>query len=264
MRTRTRRSSLKKRLEALFTRYHRRDLVYPDPLFFLYDYADLKDREVVAMVASALAYGRVSQIMKSVSTVLDRMEGSPFLFVMNSSPERVRSTFDGFRHRFTRGADLFHLFQGIRTAVERYGSLHHCFLAGLRDGDESVLPALSRFLHSLDLPAGGCRRGFLPSPDEGSACKRWHLLLRWMVREDEVDPGGWGTVDRSKLVVPLDTHMHRIGLSLGFTRRKQADGRTALEITDAFREITPEDPVRYDFVLTRFGIRGDMDMGDLL
>jgi len=78
-----------------------------------------------------------------------------------------------------------------------------------------------------------------------------------MVRRDEVDPGGWNDIPRSKLVVPLDTHMHKIAIMLGLTRRKQADIKTALEITDAFKKIEPDDPVKYDFVLTRFGIRND-------
>ena len=88
--------------------------------------------------------------------------------------------------------------------------------------------------------------------------------MRWMVRDDEVDPGGWHLVPVSKLVVPLDTHMHRIGLMLNLTGRKQADMRAAMEITAAFRSMAPEDPVRYDFVLTRFGIRNDLDTEALL
>ncbi len=94
----------------------------------------------------------------------------------------------------------------------------------------------------------------LPSPGKGSACKRLNLFLRWMVRSDDVDPGGWSGVDAGKLIVPLDTHMHRMGLEVGLTRRKQADMQAALEVTRAFRTIAPEDPVRYDFALTRLGI----------
>lgn len=80
-----------------------------------------------------------------------------------------------------------------------------------------------------------------------------------MVRRDDVDPGGWDDIPRSKLIVPLDTHMHKTALALGFTNRKQVDLKTAVEITEAFKEIEPYDPVKYDFVLTRFGIRKDMD-----
>ena len=84
-----------------------------------------------------------------------------------------------------------------------------------------------------------------------------------MVRADDVDPGGWKAVSAAKLIVPLDTHMHRIALTLGATRRNAADMRTAMEITDAFRRISPDDPVRYDFALTRLGIREEMDFSVL-
>ena len=85
-----------------------------------------------------------------------------------------------------------------------------------------------------------------------------------MVRQDDVDPGGWANVPLSKLIIPLDTHMHRICSLLHCTRRKQADMRTAIEITQSFREIAPEDPVRYDFALTRLGIRMDTDLDAFL
>ena len=91
--------------------------------------------------------------------------------------------------------------------------------------------------------------------------KRLNLFLRWMVRRDDVDPGGWDSVSRGRLVVPLDTHLFRIARTLGFTDRKSADLAAALEITDRFREIAPDDPVRYDFALTRLGIRADLRDG---
>ena len=75
---------------------------------------------------------------------------------------------------------------------------------------------------------------------------------------------GWGGVSRSQLIVPLDTHLHRISLALGLTRRKQAGLRTAIEVTNAFRTLESNDPVRYDFALTRLGIRSDTDLDAFL
>jgi uncharacterized protein (TIGR02757 family) len=250
----------KDRLEELYRKYNRREFVHPDPLEFLYRYADPCDREIVALVASSLAYGRVAQILKSVSRVLERMIPSPSVFLKQTSLEAIRQTFLGFKHRFTTGEELSFMLFGVKQVLERHGSLHACFLAGLND-DGTVLPALGSFTAELAVCADASMGHLVPSPDRGSACKRLNLFLRWMVRRDQVDPGGWENVPPSKLIVPVDTHMHRICLALGLTTRKQADMRTAMQITEAFRAIAPEDPVRYDFPLTRLGIRGDEDNG---
>lgn len=249
--------------ESLYRRLNRREYVHPDPLEFLYQYDDPEDREIVGLVASSLAYGRVKQILRSVSLALERMGGSPAVFVRDSSPERLRASFEGFKHRFTTGEDLARMLEGVREVVQEHGSLEACFASLVGEDDETVVPALTEFTRMiLSGAAGGACP--LPDPGRGSACKRLHLYLRWMVRRDEVDPGGWGRVSHSKLVVPLDTHMHRLSRRLGLTARKQADLKTALEITAAFRRLRPDDPVRYDFALTRLGIRGDVDEAALL
>lgn len=244
--------------EDLYRRLNRRCFVEPDPLQFLYDYPKIWDRELIALVASALAYGRVAQILKSVSSVRDILGPSPHGFLMDVSRGTLAKALSGFRHRFSTGEDVADLLWSARNIIRDYGSLEACFSSGLSPGDDSVLPALTSFVRLLR--ASLRRDGFLLArPEKGSACKRWHLFLRWMVREDEVDPGGWRGVPPSMLIIPLDTHMHRIGLRLGCTLRKQADARTAMELTEMFRQIAPKDPVRYDFCLTRLGIRTDVD-----
>jgi len=255
---------IQERLDELYLLYNRREFVYPDPLQFLYDYSQLSDREVIGLVGSSVAYGRVNQILKSVSTVLERMNHSPFSFLENASLKQLRDSFSDFKHRFTTGDELASMLWGAKLMIERYGSLYECFLADLKDDQETVLPALSAFVKRLNTVIPGDRNSLLASPDRGSACKRLNLFLRWMVRQDHVDPGGWSKVPLSKLIIPLDTHMHKISLLLNLTRRKQADMRTAMDITHAFRKIAPEDPVRYDFALTRLGIRNDTDMDGFL
>ena len=246
----------KRALEELYRGYNRREAIHPDPLEVLYDYEEILDREIVALVASSLAYGKVQQILRSVILVLERMP-MPSAFLQSASPQFLRNMFAGFRHRVYTGEELSALLLGVKRALERHGSLQGCFTAGLHDDQETVLPALSRFVAELTAEFGSLPTRLLPSPAGGSACKRLNLFLRWMVRRDEVDPGGWDNVPRSKLVVPLDTHMHRICRALKLTARRQANLRTAVEITDAFKRIAPEDPVRYDFALTRLGMAGE-------
>ncbi len=245
-------------LEENYRALNHREYVHPDPLEFLYNYEDVDDREVVALVASCLAYGNVRQILKSVSTVLECMP-CPDRFLRDNSLGSLLGRFGGFKHRFTTGTELATMLYGAKLAIERFGSLYGCFKAGLSADHATVIPALSAFVRELSTPFDGRPRSLLPSPDAGSACKRLNLFLRWMVRRDEVDPGGWDDVSPGRLIVPLDVHMHRMCLRLGFTARKQADLKAAYQITDAFQRMIPEDPVRYDFSLTRLGIRDDMD-----
>jgi uncharacterized protein (TIGR02757 family) len=247
------------RLLRLYRLYNCREYVHPDPLEFLFDYPDVRDREIVALVAASLAYGAVRQILRSVRSVLEHVE-SPRAFLMAASGSSLRQTFRDFKHRFTTGQELAMMLFGIKRVLERWGSLESCFCAGLKDEHDTVIPALTGLVKELAVVFPSRPRSLLPSPEAGSACKRHNLFLRWMVRRDAVDPGGWDSVPRSKLVVPVDVHMHRLSLRLGLTKRRQADLRTALEITEAFRSIEPEDPVRYDFCLTRLGIRDDTDL----
>jgi len=232
-------------------------------LEFLYSYPDIQNREVVGLIASSLAYGKVKQILKSVSSVLDIMNPSPYRFLMNSNYTSLCNAFEGFTHRFASGAQLAALLWGAKNVMAQFGSLNGCFVENLSSDDKTIIPAMTFFAKMLT--AGKNKPGHLVAlPEKGSACKRLNLFLRWMVRKDSVDPGGWADVPLSKLIVPLDTHMHKIGLQLGFTSKKQASMQAALEITDGFKKIVPDDPVKYDFSLTRFGIRKGMDMNSLL
>jgi uncharacterized protein (TIGR02757 family) len=221
------------------------------------------DQEVVALIASSLAYGRVKQILKSVRRVLSNMGLSPFDFIQSATSSHLTACFSHFKHRFTTGEELIQMIEGMKNVIQCYGSLFGCFCEGYRESHPDIRPALSFFVKKLSVPFNGHYNSLMPVPEKGSACKRLILFLRWMIRKDQVDPGGWHDIQPSKLIIPLDTHMHRLCIGLGFTKRQNPSMKTAMEITDAFREIEPSDPVRYDFALTRLGIRNDED-GDHL
>jgi uncharacterized protein (TIGR02757 family) len=250
---------MKKKLEKLYRLYNDRKYVHPDPLEFLYDYPDPLDMELVGLIASSLAYGRVAQILKSVSSVLDKMHGSPRKFLMESSDKAIITAYSGFKHRFTTGDEMASMLIKVRELIKKYGTLQQCFLISFNKDNETVLPALAAFIKRFNGNDLDSKNSLLPSPERGSACKRLNLFLRWMVRKDKVDPGGWNGIPASKLIIPLDTHMYRICSSLKMTCRKPADMATAMEITDYFRKISPEDPVKYDFAITRLGIRDDAE-----
>lgn len=246
--------------DKIYSDYNKRIYVSPDPLQFLYGYENARDREVVALIASSLAYGRVAQILKNVAIVLELLGPKPAEYLMNIDRRSLEHGLSGFVHRFTDSTDMVNFLCCIGSALNRFDDLQNLFLSNYKN---DTWNAVEGFCSEL-LSCGGTDSLYLlPRPSKGSACKRLALFLRWMVRCDEVDPGGWDRIKPSTLFIPLDTHMFHICSTLGLCSRKSADGKTASEITEAFRVICPEDPVKYDFALTRFGIRNDMTVEEL-
>lgn len=243
-------------LENHYRKYNRAEYISPDPLELVYEYDDPADREVAGLIASSVALGRVKGIIDSARSIL-KMLPRPAEDLCDGSEECIREKTKGFRYRFFSEDDLSGLLIGIGGVLRRFGSLEYCFLEHLNPSDETTVPALTGFVRSIQSHSGGSLK-MVPDPVRGSACKRLHLFLRWMVRHDDVDPGVWSGISPSMLVVPMDVHMHRISAELAMTRRKQPDGKTALEVTDFFRTIRPDDPVKYDFCLTRMGIHPDI------
>ena len=245
------------RLESLYLEKNKRCFVDPDPLMFLYRYPDPVDREIAGFIAAALAYGNVRQILKSVETVLTAMGKSPCDYLQKADYADFNIDFKNFVHRFAKTDHLAAMLSGLKRILTDKGALMASFKSSCSNNDATYLPAMSAFSAAVRTGAPTDPGHLVPRVEKGSACKRLNLFLRWMIRNDDVDPGGSQSLCPSKLIIPLDVHMHKISLELGLTTRKQANMKTALEITHAFSRIVPADPVRYDFVLTRRGIRKD-------
>jgi uncharacterized protein (TIGR02757 family) len=242
-------------LNNLYEQFHLREFVQPDPLQFLYHYPKLEDREIVGLLASSLALGRVNAIIEIIEKVLTRIP-SPHEYLVSLKEKEIKDLFPEFKYRFYDQEDLVSLLLAIKRILEEYGSLNMCFVRGYKQEDINILPALTFFVESLSSPK---RLKMLANPSKGSACKRLMLYLRWMIREDIIDPGGWQGIPRSKLVIPLDTHMFKVGKILNLTGRNDAGMKTALEITEGLKKYNREDPVSFDFSLTRPGIHPDLN-----
>jgi uncharacterized protein (TIGR02757 family) len=203
----------------------------------------------------------VQQIEKSLTNLLGRMGESPSEFVRDFG-ERGRKKLSDFKHRFTTGEDISDLLELLGGVLAENGSIEKCFLLGYSKADENVLPALSKFCDRLlgtyakaySRRASRGLKYLLAGPANGGACKRLNLFLRWMVRNDDVDTGLWKGIDKAKLIVPVDIHMSRLCRILGLHSLRTVSLAMAVKITDAFKEIEPADPVKYDFALSRIGI----------
>jgi len=207
--------------------------------------------------------GRVSAILRTVESVLSEFPNLK-LDLLHISRTALEHRFRDFKYRFYSSESLVSLLMGIKKTLLRYGSLENCFNTGRREhGDkDSMREGLVSLVMSIEEKSATTRK-ILPDPREGSACKRLYMFLRWMVRKDAIDPGPWETVSPSELIIPLDTHIMQISHILKFTERKQMDRKTAEEITAALRKYDPDDPVRFDFSLSRLGIHPDLSYEEL-
>ena len=242
-------------LEATYRKMNRAEYIHPDPLEFVWRYKGAADREVVGLIAACLAYGNVNQILKSVEKVLAPMGKSPARWLKAAPPAEIKKGLAKFKHRFTTGGEMAVFLLNIKRALAEYGSLEKLFLKGYDAKEPTVEEALYRFINAFNTQA--CAPTLTPCPAHKSSFKRVNLFLRWMVRKDAVDPGVWAGVSPSKLLIPLDTHMRQVSMGMGITKRKDTSMKTAVEITAFFSGVNPADPVKYDFALTRAGIRGN-------
>jgi uncharacterized protein (TIGR02757 family) len=241
-------------LETVYLAYQRPEFISPDPLEIVLGYPAARDRAVAGLVCSSLAMGRVGSILDGCRHLLDLLGEGPADSALLSYGE-LSSRLSGFRYRFFSGDDLAALLAAAGEAERRFGSLESCFLSGYDSGDPDVSGASEAFIAALRSWVPPFAPNLLPRPSDGSACKRFNLFLRWMVRRDAIDPGDWaGGVDKSKLLVPLDTHLLSVAGRLGFLSGRQATAAAARSLTDAFRVYDKHDPVRFDFSLTRMGI----------
>jgi len=253
---------LKARLDAQYESFNFAESA-TDPIQIVRRYPDPADREVVGFCAAALAFGRVTSVIQSIERLTEVMGPSPAAFVRGFDPTRDGRPIKPLIHRWTRGEDLIALLIILQHML-RSGSIERFFAEGLDPAAPDISGALESFSAralAVDVRAAygnrTCHPGvayFFPRPSSGSGCKRMNLYLRWMVRNDGVDLGVWSAIPASKLIVPLDTHVIRLGRCLRLTSYASPGWRMAAEITESLRALDPADPVKYDFALCHIGM----------
>jgi uncharacterized protein (TIGR02757 family) len=257
---------LRPALDALLESTDAPERMRGDPVELPHRYDDPQDVEVVALLCAALAYGRVELFKPRLSRLLAELGPSPSRTAREASPAELLRRTGEFSYRMTGPEDVASLLLGAGRIQREHGSIGSFFAGALR-ARGSLREAIGALIDELCAPdftallgqRGPTRRlkHLLPHPARGSACKRLNLYVRWMVRgPDGVDFGIWN-VPSEALVVPLDTHVHRIGRFIGLTRRRDLSWRTAEEVTRRLRALDPNDPVRFDFALSHLGISGE-------
>jgi uncharacterized protein (TIGR02757 family) len=217
-----------------------------DPIIVAHRYKD----PTISLICALFAYGNVKQIVKFLNS-LD-------FSLLQKSDNEIREALKNHYYRFQKSEDVAVLFIALKR-LNKKSTLEEVFKSGYLknrntiEGINSVIKTLQELY-----PYESMGYNFLISQvtlktKGAGALKRWMMYLRWMVREDNIDMGLWSGVDKSDLIIPLDTHTFNVSKKLGLLDRKSYDLEAAIELTCKLKEFDKNDPLKYDFALYRIG-----------
>ena len=244
---------LKALLDEKVTQYNCPSFIENDPISFPRSFSRREDIEIAALLASVIAWGNRKMILASGNRMLHGIMGSaPYDYVMGGEWEQLDDRLNIHRTFFMR--DLAYLCRGLRYIYSGHESMESIFIA------DDVWTGIDAFRKALIEANSGEQTRHISNPKSekgrpASACKRLNMMLRWLCRRDGiVDLGIWKNISPEKLMIPLDVHVARISRELGLLQRKQNDRKTVEMLTEQLRELSPEDPVKYDFALFGIGV----------
>ena len=243
--------NLKDYLDELVAKNNTEAFIKGDPVQFPHRYSDKRDIEIVAFLVATIAWGNRKMILNSSNKMLELMGKSPYDYVMSGGWEKLE---DGkCVHRTFFNRDLKYYCRGLKAIYEIPRSLEDIFF----NEEHDVWMGIQKF-RDLMAEANGETSKHISNPSccepkKGSACKRLHMALRWLVRKDGiVDLGIWNRLSPKDLMIPLDVHVARVSRDLGLIDRKSNDRTTVEMLTSRLRDFDANDPVKYDFAL--FGV----------
>ena len=243
-------------LDEKFACYNCKEFIKNDPISFPHSFTRREDVEIAALLASTIAWGNRKMILSSGRKMFcDIMHSAPYDYVMSGEWERLDDRMN--IHRTFFASDFKYICRGLRNIFSKHGTMETLFLGC------SVWDGIENLRREMAGANDGATTRHISNPiaqkgKPASACKRLHMMLRWLCRKDGVvDLGIWQGVSQAELMIPLDVHVARTARQLGIVTRKQNDRRTVEELTAQLRKLSPDDPVKYDFALFGVGEAGD-------
>jgi uncharacterized protein (TIGR02757 family) len=240
-------------LDSWYKKVCKKEFIADDPVQFPRRYKKREDVEIAAFLAATIAWGRRDMILRSAEKMFALMGPSPHDFVMSGGYKKLKSA---NIHRTFFEDDLKYYCKGLERCYAKYGALEKLFASA-----PGVWEAIALFREEM---AGANRNTYSrhiadPGADgeNGSACKKLNLALRWLVREGPVDLGMWKKIKPAALYIPLDVHVARTARKLGLLERKSNDKKAVIALTGKLRGYCPQDPVKYDFALFGMGALKD-------
>lgn len=236
-------------LRGYAARYETTDFLSGDPSWFMHQVEGDHDRESLAFIAAALSYGSRKQFLPKIQYILDCSKGGTFEWVKSGRYDSDIPPSDECYYRLYTKRDINRFICCMKEMFDTYGSLGDFARKSVRNSDAlTVVEAFTEFFRRSGSPV-------IPK-NTASSCKRICMFMRWMVRDDSpVDLGLWKSfIDKRTLIMPMDTHVVTEARALGLLKSGGTTMNAAKRLTQAMREVFPDDPLKGDFALFGYGI----------
>lgn len=223
---------------------------YPDPLQVASRFKD----PYIALICALFAYGNAKLIVKFLNSINYE--------ILNENESEILKYGLNFKYRFQNNQDIAQILLTIKRLkdldieailVENFNKNYKMIDAinGL------ILKIYSLNSYNSQGYSFFFGKNFAKTPT--SPYKRYNMYLRWMVRDSDIDLGLFKALPKSELLLPLDTHTHKVSLKLGLCLRSSYDFKSVIQITNKLKEFDKFDPIKYDFALYRLGQSGEIN-----
>lgn len=235
--------TMKEQMNEAFANLNAKEFIANDPIQIVHEMAarpnaTIADIEICAIWTAMLAWGRRDQIISNAKQLMEVCHWQPADFVRLGDFYDLSD--DMNIHRTIKGKQFKAVNHNLRATYNKVPSVADY----LKMNSSSVAELITDLSESLQ-PAR------LGSISRNSACKRINMLLRWMVRKDDIDFGLWakGSIQPSELYAIMDIHVAQQAQKMGLISYPKESWKAVLELTHVYRSWDAADPLKYDFVL---------------
>jgi uncharacterized protein (TIGR02757 family) len=241
-------------LDFLALKFNHIDFIEKDPISIPHLFSEKRDIEISGFIAATIAWGNRTSIINSARKILEAMDFAPYQFIMHHSDQDLQKL-ENLGHRTFRNIDLLYFIAFLKHHYSSSNSLESAFDFTTNPTIQEALTHFHNYFFQLPFAPQRTRK-HVSTPSKGSACKRLNMFLRWMVRNDQqgVDFGIWNEVSPAALIMPLDVHVVNSVSELLNQPPIKPNWKNAVLLTNALKELRPEDPVYYDYALFGYGI----------
>lgn len=216
----------------------------PDPLQIARNFTNPQ----ICLICALFSYGNATQIVKFLKSLN--------FDLLNLSENAIKKEIicQNLLYRFQNPQDVAEIFVLFKRAKNL--DFEEIISKSMQNGIIHGINALICELYKLNNYRSQGYEFFLGKAfkkEPKSPYKRYNMWLRWVVRNQDIDLGLFKKINPSNLIIPLDTHTHKVSQKIGLCKRKSYDFKAALEITENLRKFDPFDPIKYDFAIYRIG-----------